>query len=495
MRYLLGVDVATTAVKAILIDRDGRIVETASSSLRLSRPKRLWSEQAPDDWWKAAITSIQAVLRAIDPDELACIGLTGQMHGLVVLDKAGEVVRPAILWNDQRTQLECDEIRKRLGTERLVELTGNDVSTGFTAPKILWVRQHEPTVYSRLAHILLPKDYVRFRLSGEFATDLADASGTFLLDVAHRRWSDEMLEALQLNASWLPQVLEGTEVACRVTREASSLTGIPEGTPIVAGGGDQAAQAVGVGAVSPGVTALTLGTSGVVFAPSGSYRFNREGRLHAFCHAIPGVWHLMGVMLSAAGALQWYRETLAPGTEYRALLAEAETVAPGCDGLVFLPYLTGERCPHADPTARAAFVGLTVRHSRGHLTRAVLEGVAFGLLDNLNLIRAEGIKPGAIRASGGGVMSGLWLRILADVLRTRIVTVNAVEGAAFGAAILAAVGVGFYRTAEEACLEVVRETSVTEPGEASGDYDAYYSSYRSLYPILAPAFASLSALS
>ena len=375
------------------------------------------------------------------------IGLTGQMHGLVLLDANGSVLRPAILWNDQRTGAQCDEMTRLVGAQRLLSITGNPALTGFTAPKILWVRENEPAVFQRARHILLPKDYIRYLLTGEFAIDCAEASGTSLLDIKQRNWSQEILKVLEIPGDWLPKVFEGPQVTGTVSRRAAEITGLAVGTPVIGGGGDQAAQAVGVGAITPGIIALTLGTSGVVFAPTDQPFIEPQGRLHAMCHSAPpgsgSGWHLMGVMLSAAGSLRWFRDTLAPGTSYDDLLAPARAIPAGCEGLLFLPYLTGERTPYPDPLARGAFVGLTIRHNRDHMARSVLEGVAFGLRDSMELVRGAGL--GAIRqvrVSGGGSRSPLWRQILADVMDCELVTVNVTEGASYGAALLAGVGAG-----------------------------------------------------
>ena len=381
---LLGLDISTTGAKALLIDAAGEVIGSATTPLTLSTPRPLWSEQNPSDWWAGMAASIRTVLaeNQTPGSAIAAIGLTGQMHGLVLLDQAGDVLRPAILWNDQRTGPQCDEMRRRLGKERLIQITGNDALPGFTAPKILWVQQNEPEVYAKARHILLPKDYIRYKLTGDYAMDKADGSGTQLFELKARSWSSEVLRALDIPAEWLPPTYEGPEVTGYVSAAAAAETGLAAGCPVVGGGGDQAAQATGVGAVEPGIIALTLGTSGVVFAATDAPLIQPEGRLHAFCHTLPDHWHFMGVMLSAAGSLQWYRDTLAPGVSFDDLLAEAADVPPGSEGLLFLPYLTGERTPHPDPLARGAWVGLTVRHSRGHLTRSVLEGVAFGLKDS-----------------------------------------------------------------------------------------------------------------
>ena len=414
------------------------------------------------------------------------------MHGLVLLDAAGEVLRPAILWNDQRTQAQCDEIHRRVGRERFIQITGNAALTGFTAPKLLWVQQNEPEVYARARHVLLPKDYVRYRLTGVYAMDKADGAGTALFDLKQRTWSAAVLELLGIPADWLPPTFEGPQITGAVTAEAAALTGLRAGTPVVAGGGDQAAQAVGVGAVEPGVVALTVGTSGVVFATTPTALIEPQGRLHAFCHAVPGLWHFMGVMLSAAGSLQWYRDALAPQQDFTELLDEAATVPAGSEGLHFLPYLTGERTPYPDPLARGAWVGLTLRHGRGHLTRALIEGVSFGLKDSFTLIQEAGLgEIRQVRASGGGTKSPLWRQILASVLETELVTVNTTEGAAYGAALLAAVGVGQWPDVPAACNAAIQITGSVTPLAAQVEvYRRAYPLYRSLYPALRDIFAA-----
>lgn len=494
-QYFLGIDVSTTSSKALLIDEAGSLIAQASSPHILHTPKPLWSEQDPRQWWDATQNSIRMALKQAGDvgAQVAAMGLTGQMHGLVLLGADGAVLRHAILWNDQRTQAECDEIHARLGKEHFISITGNAALTGFTAPKILWVRKHEPEIYAKARHILLPKDYVRFQLTSEYAMDKADGSGTALFDLKARAWSQEVVETLGINPSWLPPTFEGPEVTGALNAAVASSLGLKAGIPVMAGGGDQAAQAVGVGAVEPGVIALTLGTSGVVFATTPSALIEPEGRLHAFCHAIPNTWHLMGVMLSAAGSLQWFRDTLAPGVSFDKLLIEAAAVPPGAEGLYFLPYLSGERTPYADPLARGAFVGLTLRHGRGHLTRAVLEGVAFGLKDGFQLMQSTGLgKITQVRASGGGTKGLLWRQILASVLEVELSLVNASEGAAFGAALLAAVGAGAWPTVADACKAVVRITGGSAPDTDQADiYRKAYPIYRGLYPALKPTFDKL----
>jgi xylulokinase len=489
--HVLGIDVSTTATKAILVDGSGAVVGVGSAEYDYDVPRPRWSEQDPQLWWDGAQHAIRAALTnaGVSGSDIAAAGLAGQMHGAVLLDEADEPLRPAILWNDQRTAAECDEIRERVGATRLIEVTGNDALTGFTAPKLLWVRRHEPEVWARVAHVMLPKDYVRLRLTGERATDRADAAGTLLLDLAARDWSTEVLGALDINPALLPRTEEGPQITGLVTADAADATGLRAGIPVVAGGGDQAANAVGVGAVDEGVVALSLGTSGVVFAATERPIVEPAGRVHAFCHAVPDRWHLMSVMLSAAGSLRWFRDALAPGVEFGALVDEAADVAPGSDGLLFLPYLSGERSPHADPLARGAFVGLTVTHERRHLTRAVLEGVAFGLRDGLDLIVSAGVQPPRqLRATGGGVASPVWRQILADVLGAEIAAVSTTEGAAFGAAMLAAVGAGWFASVDRAVAWAVRVRPVAEPGPSTSAYAAGLATYRALYPALKPIF-------
>jgi len=497
---LLGIDVGTTGCKAVLIDDAGQAVADATHEYPLSTPRPGWSEQNPDDWWKAALESIRAVLaqKGARGADVRAVGLTGQMHGAVLLDRAGDVLRPAILWNDQRTAEQCDEITRRVGAERVVRLTGNPVLTGFTAPKLLWVKQNEPELFAQTTATLLPKDYVRFRLTGERFGDVSDASGTALFDVARRRWSDEMLEAIGVPKSWLATITESPEPSTRVNAQAATQTGLAAGIPVVAGAGDQAAQAVGSGVVREGIVSATLGTSGVVFAASDRYRVDPRGRLHAFCHAVPGMWHLMGVMLSAGGSLRWYRDTLAADVcdrarreargAYELLIEQAAEAPAGCEGLTFLPYLTGERTPHADPHARGAFVGLTLRHNRSHLTRAVLEGVTFGMRDSLELMRELGLTIERVRASGGGARSAFWRQMLADVFGCGIATVNVTHGAAYGAALLAGVGAEVFPSVIEAASIAVQELDPCVPREDRSDYEAAYRRFHALYPALAATF-------
>jgi xylulokinase len=455
---LVGVDVGTSSLKAITIDSEGRVVARRETEYPLSAPRPGWSEQDPDDW-VAAAAGVEG-----------SFGLSGQMHGLVVLDAHDRPLRPAILWNDQRTAAECAEIELRLGLERLIRLTGNRALPGFTAPKLIWLRAHEPDVYARIQRICLPKDYVRLRLTGEFAIDAADASGTLLFDVAARDWSDEVLAALEIPREWLPRVHE---------------------SPAIAGAGDQAAGALGVGVDRPGPLSVVLGTSGVVFGVLPAYAADPEARVHVFCHAVPGTWHAMGVMLSAAGSLRWLRDAVAPGEPFGALVAEAERWEPGAEGLTFLPYLAGERTPHVDPDARGAFVGLSLRHDRGALVRAVLEGVAYALRDSLELLRALGVEPETARVSGGGARSDLWLRIVASVLDLPLERTKAEEGAAYGAALLGGVAAGVFADVHEAVAATVRVTGTVEPEPAwRKAYADGYERFRELYPALRPLEAT-----
>jgi len=469
---LVGLDVGTTGVKALALSPEGDVLARVEESYELSTPHPGWAEQDPEDWWRAAERALAAL-----GGEPAAIGLSGQMHGLVVLDDRDRVLRPAILWNDQRTEAECVEIEERVGLARLIQLTGNRALTGFTAPKLLWLRRHEPTTYAQVAHVLLPKDYVRLRLTGEHAIDVADASGTLLFDVARRRWSQEMLEALQLDPAWLPRALESPEVS------GETVAGIP----VAAGAGDQAAAALGVGVDRPGPVSVVLGTSGVVFAALPAFAADPQARVHAFCHAVPGGWHAMGVMLSAGGSLRWLRDVLGPRGGYDELTAAAEEWPAGTEGLTFLPYLSGERTPHADPHARAAYAGLTLRHHRGALVRAVLEGVAYGLRDSLELLRELGVDPRDGRVSGGGARSDLWLRILASVLRLPIRRTAADEGSAFGAALLGGVAAGVFRDVHEAVATCVRLLEPVDPDPQWVDaYEHGYRRFQLLYPALRP---------
>lgn len=490
-RVCVGLDVGTTGVKALAVAEDGTVVARSEHGYPLSTPRPGWSEQAPELWWDASLRALTEVSAHV---EVVGIGLSGQMHGLVCLDDAGEVIRPAILWNDQRTGAECAQIEERVGLDRLIELTGNRALTGFTAPKLLWLRNNEPDAYARIARVMLPKDYVRLRLTGAWAIDVADASGTLLLDVAHRAWSSEVLAALELPAEWLPPILESPSVSGHVTPTSDNLSqagegvavlGALAGVPVAAGAGDCAAAAVGVGAIEPGVLSIVLGTSGVVFATLPAFAADEHARVHAFCHAVPGTWHAMGVMLSAAGSLQWFHDALAPGVPFAELLAEAATWAPGVEGLLFAPYLAGERTPHSDPDARGAFTGLQLRHDRGAMVRAVLEGVAFGLADSLDLLRDLGVSPTSALISGGGARSGLWPKIVASVLEVPITSTAADEGSAFGAALLGGVAGGMFADVGSAVAHCVHADETVEPeAEWTAVYRGARARFKKLYPAL-----------
>ncbi len=485
-RYVLGIDTSTTSTKAILVDAAGRVAGEASATYDADSPRPLWSEQDPRLWWRATGEAIRGVLArtGAHPDEVAAVGIDGQMHGMTLFDAAGEVLRPAILWNDQRTAAECDEIRTRVGRERLIRIAGNEAIAGLTAPKLLWVRNHEPEIWARVARVLLPKDAVRWWLTGDAASDVSDASGMLLLDHRKRDWSPELLDALEIPRAWLPRLAEGPEVTGVVSAAGAAATGLRAGTPVVGGGGDQAANAVGLGVVDPGPLALSLGTSGVVFAATDAPVHAADGWLHAFCHAVPERWHLMGVMLSAAGSLRWLHDAIAPEASFETLVAEAAAVPPGAEGLLFAPYLSGERHPHTDPRIRGAFVGLTLRHGRGHLVRAVLEGVAFGLRDMLDQLRATGAPVTSARMSGGGTRSDTWRGILADVLDVPLMGVATAEGAAFGAAVLAATGAGWYPDVAAASAAMVHPVDAAEPGPDAPRYAELHAIFRDLYPSL-----------
>jgi xylulokinase len=472
MRAVIGLDVGTSAVKALAIGlEDGAVLARSEVEYPLSTPRPGWSEQDPADWWRAT----QEALDALAVDEVVAFGLTGQMHGLVALDSDDRVIRPAMLWNDARTGAECAEIEEKVGLSELIARTGNRALASFTAPKLLWMRRHEPENYRRIARIMLPKDYVRLQLCGEHAIDVADASGTLLFDVAARRWSDEVLGALDLDPAWLPRVLESPEVSGET----------PDGVPVAAGAGDQAAGALGVGVDRPGPLSIALGTSGVVFAALPEFAADPEARVQAFCHAVPGAWHAMGVMLSAAGSLRWLRDIAAPGTGFGELVDEAARWDPGVEGLTFLPYLAGERTPHADPDARGSFTGLSLRHDRGALTRAVLEGVAYGLRDSYDLLVELGAAGDRGRVSGGGARSELWLRIIASVLELPIERPVVEEGAAYGAALLGGVAGGVWPDTAAAVAACVRVRGQVEPEPAwIAPYAEGRERFRALYPAL-----------
>ncbi|GAB2700163.1 xylulokinase [Paenibacillus thermoaerophilus] len=506
MAFYLGIDLGTSAVKCILVGEDGSVRGSRSAEYPLLTPHPGWAEQHPQDWWEASVRAIRELLAdtGVRGEEVRGIGLSGQMHGSVFLDADRNVVRPALLWCDQRTAAQCEWIEETIGRERLGRLTGNRALTGFTAPKIVWLRDKEPECYARTAHLLLPKDYVRMKLTGELGMDVADASGTLLLDVGKRAWSREVAEAIGIPMSWLPPLFESNDIAGRLLPEAAERTGLAARTPVVAGGGDQACGAVGVGVVRNGIASVALGTSGVVFVHDDSYQADPLLRLHSFCHGVPGRWHRMGVMLSAGGAFQWWKNRFgyeeleraaAEGRDvYDCLTELAASAPPGSEGLLFLPYLTGERTPHPDPLARGGFVGLNVRHDKAHLTRAVLEGITFGLRDSLELIKESGIAITELRVNGGGARSPFWRQMIADIFGYPVVTVNSTDGPAYGAAVMAASGV-LGRSIESLCGEWIKTVDRTEPNEANrAAYEPYYEVYRCLYPALRDSFRRLSAL-
>jgi len=487
--YFLGADIGTSGTKAVLIRDDGTLVGSASESYPLYTPKPLWSEQDPHDWWKAAGNAIRRLLNetGISEHRVEAVGLTGQMHGLVLLDAKNEVIRPAILWNDQRTAAQCAKMTEKIGAKEVIRRLGNPILAGFTAPKIVWVRDEEPAAYARGAKVLLPKDYVRYMLTGTFAMDVSDASGTALFNVANRRWDSDTLSDLDISTEWMPDVFESPTVCAKISAAGAAATGLIEGTPVVAGAGDQAAGAVGAGIVREGVISVTLGTSGVVFAASDAYRVEPSGKLHAFCHAVPDGWHLMGVMLSAAGSFEWFASTFGDGN-YDALNEAASDVPAGSEGLTFLPYLSGERTPHADPNARGVFFGITLRHGKGHFARAVMEGVAYGLKDSLELMHGLGISASDLRVSGGGGKSALWLQILADVFNEPVRAVNPGEGAAYGAALLAAVGGGAFESVKDAGNAVKAEGELIQPSTDAEAYAKGYEQFGRLYPAVKGEF-------
>ncbi len=481
MTYLLGIDIGTSGAKALVCDEHGKVVATAMAEYPLLTPYALWSEQNPADWWGGVQTAVKEIATKVDASQIAAIGLTGQMHGAVFLDKDDSVIRPALLWNDQRTAAECAEITERVGAARLIELAGNPALTGFQAPKILWLRNHEPENYARLAQVLLPKDYIRFLLTGERAADASDAAGTLLLDLRQRDYSAEILEKLELKREWLPRVMEGPEVTGHLKPEVAQALGLPSRLPVIAGGGDNAAAAVGTGVVRAGVVSSSIGTSGVIFAHSDSIAFDPKGRLHTFCHAVPGKYHLMAVTLSAGGAFRWLRDTLG-AKSYDDMTKSAEGVPVGAEGLIFLPYLTGERTPHLDPLASGAFIGLTARHTQAHLIRAVMEGVVYSLRDGLEIMRDLNVPIQQIRATGGGGRSAFWRQMQADIYGGEVVTLTAEEGPAYGAALLGGVGAGTFKDVNEAVSKCVATNSSTQPDAGrQAKYEKVYAIYREAY--------------
>jgi xylulokinase len=491
-KYFIGVDTSTTASKALAIDEQGNVIVVKGNPHELYTPRPLWSEQDPEDWWQAASKSIREVVQQVGAENVAAVGLTGQMHGLTCLDKNGKSVRPAILWNDQRSAPQCEEVTEKVGAQKVYQIAGSRLLAGFTAPKLLWVHQNEPEVYKQIAHVLLPKDYIRYRLSGAFVCDVADASGFGCMDVGKRTWSDELLAAFDIPRAILPDLCESQEVSAHVNEEGAAATGLKVGTPIVGGAGDQPASGVGNGIVTTGLASLTVGTSGVAYAFNSQYAPEPDGRLHTFCGPIPGTWFHMGVMLSAAGGLRWLHDELTPGLSYDDLNKQAESIPRGALGLLFAPYLTGERNPHPDPFARGAFVGFTLRHGLPHMIRAVMEGVSFGIRDQLELLRSLGANPSEAVIAGGLVNSPVWLQLTTDIMGIPLYTVNTGESSAFGAAILSAVGEGTYKDVPTACANMVRRVETIQPDKAGvADYERLYPAFRNLYPALKDTFSTL----
>jgi len=508
MAYLLGIDIGTSGTKTLICDEDGKVLATATAEHPIFSPKPGWSEQRPEDWYTSVKAATRAVVKKlrIRGTDISAIGLSGQMHGSVFLDDRGKVLRPALLWNDQRTAVECAEITKAAGgLEKLIGLVANPALTGFTAPKILWLRKNEPKNYAKTKKVLLPKDYIRFRLTGEYATEFSDASGTLLLDVVNRKWSDELLGKLQIDKSLLAPLLESQDVTGLLSEDAAADLGLAVNTPVVGGAGDQAAGAVGNGIVAPGIVSATLGTSGVIFAHSDKPTRDPLGRVHTMCHAIPGKWCVFGCMLSAGGSFQWFRNNLAEGEvaaaakkkidPYELLVAQAASAPAGSEGLFFLPYLTGERCPHPDPTARGGWVGLTARSTRSHMIRSLLEGVTFGMRDMLEIMRGMKIPVTQVRASGGGARSDFWRQLQADVYKAPLVLTNAAEGPAYGVALLAGVGTGVWDSVEEACAATIKQkTKIAPKAKSSAGYDKSYDVYTKLYPALKDSFGAMAKL-
>lgn len=503
MPHLLGIDIGTSGTKTLICDEDGVVIATALAEHPIFHPKPGWSEQRPEDWWQSTIAATRAVMKKarLKPSDIGGVGLSGQMHGSVFLGDGEKALRPALLWNDQRTAKQCEEItRKAGGREKLIEMVANPALTGFTAPKILWLRDNEPRTYAKVKHVLLPKDYIRFRMTGEYATEVSDASGTLLLDVENRAWSDKLLGLLGIDKGLLPEVHESQIVTGIIHGRAAKELGLMEGTPVVGGGGDQAAGAVGNGIVTSGIVSATLGTSGVVFAHADQPTRDPQGRVHTMCHAVPDKWCVFGCMLAAGGSFQWLRNTLGDAETaqakklkvdpYELLIKQAEHAPLGSEGLFFLPYLTGERCPHPDPNARGGWIGLTARSTRPHMIRALLEGITFGMRDALEITRTMGIDARQIRASGGGSRSAFWRQLQADIYNTPVVVTNASEGPAYGVAILAGVGTGVWNNVEEACKGAIRQTSKVTPNKKrAAEYERFYRVYDKLYGDLKERFA------
>ncbi|MBO0910264.1 MAG: xylulokinase [Acidobacteria bacterium] len=498
MKYVLGIDVGTGGTRALVIGGDGKIASSATSEhAPFASPKIGWAEQDPHDWHRAAGAAIResVAMAQIDTSDIAAVGLAGQMHGAVLVDENNEVLRPALIWCDQRTQAQCDWLKAKVGAARIIQLTSNPALTNFTLTKLLWVRDNEPEIWKRFRRVLLPKDYVRLRLTGEHAIDVSDASGTLMLDVRHRRWSEEMMSAAGLSMTSLPKLYESPEVCGRISEAGQAHTGLKPGTPVVAGAGDQAGGAVGMGIVSPGAVSATIGTSGVVFAATDRPALDPEGRVHSFCHAVPGRWHVMGVTQAAGLSLRWLRDLVRDGkaAAYDELTREARTVPPGSGGVLWAPYLMGERTPHLDPNARATLTGLAASHTRAHVTRAILEGVAFSLKDSFSLLDEMQVPVRNVRLGGGGARSPLWRQIQADVYGREVEILAAEEGAAYGAALLAGVGAKFWDSVDQACDAVVKVEERVDPDPCAVEaLKLQYQNFRALYPALKPLFGRMS---
>ena len=506
MKYLIGIDVGTTGTKTILIDENGNLIASSLVEYPLYTPKPKWAEQDPEDWWRGTVESIKSVMdqSKVKPEDVSGLGLSGQMHGLVLIDKDHKVLRPAILWCDVRTTEQCNYITEKVGKELLVKSTCNPALEGFTAPKVIWVRDNEPGIYEKAFKMMLPKDYVRFRLTGEIASEVSDAAGTILFDVRNRKWSQEVLDRLEIDYDLMPPCYESIDVCGKITPKVAEMTGLKPGTPVVGGGADNACTAVGNGIVVTGKTSASIGTSGTMLTPTDTPEVDPGLRAHTFCHCVPNKWYVMGVMLQAGGAFRWFRDTLGDKEKelaqekgvdpYEILTEKAAQVEPGCEGLIFLPYLIGERTPHGDANAKGVFFGLTLRHGKNHLVRSVMEGVTYGMRDSLEIIKGLGLDVGQITATGGGARSKFWRQMQADIYNAEVVTINIAEGPAFGAAILAGVGSKVYNNIQEATNEIVKVTSRTQPDEDNKKiYDEYYNIYRSLYPALKPEFDKVSA--
>jgi xylulokinase len=495
----MGIDIGTGGTRALLSSSDGKAHAAFTApheDIRMERPQ--WAEQRPEDWWCAAVEAIRGVLAlaGVAGADVRGVGLSGQMHGLTLLDRAGEVIRPALIWCDQRSQPQVDFINQTVGKDNVLAAIANPVLTGFTLPKLLWVRDHEPRNFERVSKMLLPKDYIRYRLTGGFATEVSDASGTALFDVVNRRWSLDMMDRLGLDRSILPASFESSEITGAISIEASELTGLVAGTPVAGGGGDQAASAVGNGIVEPGIVSCTLGTSGVVFAHMERVAYDPGGRVHTFCHAVRDKWHVMGVTQGAGLSLQWFRNQMCgPGVSYDDLTGEAAQADAGSKGLFWLPYLMGERTPHLDATARGGWIGMTARHTRADLIRSLIEGVSYSQKDCLDIIEALGVQVSSVRVSGGGARSPFWRQLLANILGKPVVTLETQEGSAYGAALLAMVGTGEFASVPEVCRAAIREVESIEPEpDRQREYASRHAVYQALYPALRPFYASIAGM-